>query len=143
MLQIKKQLTVNKKSKPDENSLGFGVYYTDHMLIIDHDEEQGWHDARIVPYEPLQIDPAAMVLHYAMESFEGMKAYRTPDGSIQLFRPDKNAQRMINTNHRMCLPSLPVEDFVQAVKEIVSVEKDWVDKVVLPVPLTPIKAILS
>ena len=88
-------------------------YYTDHMLIIDHDEEQGWHDARIVPYEPLQIDPAAMVLHYAMESFEGMKAYRTPDGSIQLFRPDKNAQRMINTNHRMCLPSLPVEDFVQ------------------------------
>ena len=126
MLQIKKQLTANKKSKPDENSLGFGVYYTDHMLIIDHDEEQGWHDARIVPYEPLQIDPAAMVLHYAMESFEGMKAYRTPDGSIQLFRPDKNAQRMINTNHRMCLPSLPVEDFVQAVKEIVSVEKDWV-----------------
>ena len=69
MLQIKKQLTANKKSKPDENSLGFGVYYTDHMLIIDHDEEQGWHDARIVPYEPLQIDPAAMVLHYAMESF--------------------------------------------------------------------------
>ena len=67
MLQIKKQLTANKKSKPDENSLGFGVYYTDHMLIIDHDEEQGWHDARIVPYEPLQIDPAAMVLHYAME----------------------------------------------------------------------------
>ena len=126
MLQIRTQLTDHKKTKPDENSLGFGIYYTDHMLIIDHDEEQGWHDARIVPYEPLSIDPAAMVLHYAMESFEGMKAYRTPDGSIQLFRPDKNAQRMINTNHRMCLPSLPVEDFVQAVKALVSVEKDWV-----------------
>ena len=126
MLQIKTQLTNNKKPKPDESSLGFGVYYTDHMLIIDHDEEQGWHDARIVPYAPLSLDPAAMVFHYAMESFEGLKAYRTPDGSIQLFRPDKNAQRMINTNHRMCLPSLPVEDFVQAVKALVSVDSDWV-----------------
>ena len=126
MLQIKTQLTDHKKPKPDENNLGFGIYYTDHMLVIDHDEEQGWHDARIVPYAPLSLDPAAMVLHYAMESFEGMKAYRTPDGSIQLFRPDKNAERMINTNHRMCLPSLPVEDFVQAVKALVSVEQDWV-----------------
>ena len=74
MLQIKTQLTNNKKPKPDESSLGFGVYYTDHMLIIDHDEEQGWHDARIVPYAPLSLDPAAMVFHYAMESFEGLKA---------------------------------------------------------------------
>ena len=94
------------------------------MLIIDHDEEKGWHDARIVPYQPLELDPAAMVFHYAMESFEGLKAYRTPDGSIQLFRPDKNAQRMINTNHRMCLPSLPVEDFVQAVKAIVEFDQE-------------------
>ena len=120
MLQITTQRTTTPKAKPDESNLGFGVHYTDHMLIIDHDEEQGWHDARIVPYQPLELDPAAMVFHYAMESFEGLKAYRTPDGSIQLFRPDKNAQRMINTNHRMCLPSLPVEDFVQAVKAIVS-----------------------
>ena len=118
MLQITKQRTTTPKAKPDEGNLGFGVHYTDHMLIIDHDEEKGWHDARIVPYQPLELDPAAMVFHYAMESFEGLKAYRTPDGSIQLFRPDKNAQRMINTNHRMCLPSLPVEDFVQAVKAI-------------------------
>ena len=126
MLQITTQRTTTPKAKPDENNLGFGVHYTDHMLIIDHDEEQGWHDARIVPYQPLELDPAAMVFHYAMESFEGLKAYRTPDGSIQLFRPDKNAQRMINTNHRMCLPSLPVEDFVQAVKAIVSFDQDWV-----------------
>ena len=126
MLQITTQRTTTPKAKPDESSLGFGVHYTDHMLIIDHDEEQGWHDARIVPYQPLELDPAAMVFHYAMESFEGLKAYRTPDGSIQLFRPDKNAQRMINTNHRMCLPSLPVEDFVQAVKAIVSFDQDWV-----------------
>ena len=126
MLQITTQRTTTPKAKPDEGNLGFGVHYTDHMLIIDHDEEKGWHDARIVPYQPLELDPAAMVFHYAMESFEGLKAYRTPDGSIQLFRPDKNAQRMINTNHRMCLPSLPVEDFVQAVKAIVSFDQDWV-----------------
>ncbi|MCI6719974.1 MAG: branched-chain amino acid aminotransferase [Clostridiales bacterium] len=126
MLNIKYELTQNKKAKPDESSLGFGIYYTDHMFIMDHTEGQGWHDARIVPYQPISIDPAAMVLHYAMESFEGLKAYRLPDGSIQLFRPEKNAQRMINTNKRMCLPALDVEDFVQAVKAIVKTEEDWV-----------------
>ncbi|WP_087066843.1 branched-chain amino acid aminotransferase [Intestinibacillus massiliensis] len=126
MLDIKYNLAKTHKEKPDQGKLGFGVYFTDNMFIIDHTEGIGWHDARIVPYAPLSIDPAAMVLHYAMESFEGMKAYRTPDGSIQLFRPDKNAERMINTNKRMCLPSLPVEDFVQAVQALVKAEADWV-----------------
>ena len=126
MLDIKFTPTTNKKPKPDQHNLGFGNYYTDHMLIIDHTEGIGWHDARIVPYQPIQLDPAAMVLHYAMESFEGMKAYRTPEGKIQLFRPDCNAERMWNTNARMCLPQLPVEDFVQAVKALVKVEEDWV-----------------
>ncbi len=126
MLDIKYDLAKTKKEKPNQDKLGFGVYYTDHMLIVDHTEGLGWHDARIVPYAPIALDPAAMVLHYAMESFEGMKAYRTPTGEIQLFRPEKNAQRMINTNQRMCLPSLPVEDFVQAVKAIVKTEADWV-----------------
>lgn len=126
MLNITLQRTEHPKAKPDESNLSFGVHYTDHMLIVDHEEGKGWHNARIVPYAPLAIDPAAMVLHYAMESFEGLKAYRTPSGTVQLFRPDKNAQRMINTNHRMCLPALPVEDFVQAVKAIVDVERDWV-----------------
>lgn len=126
MLQIKTKLTTNKKPKPDESNLGFGIHYTDHMLIVDHNENMGWHDARIVPYAPLQIDPAAMVLHYALESFEGLKAYRTAQGDVQLFRPDRNAQRMINTNHRMCLPALPVEDFVQAVTELTRVDADWV-----------------
>lgn len=128
MLQINTCLTKEKKPRPDESNLGFGVHYTDHMLIIDHDEDKGWYDARIVPYAPLTLDPAAMVFHYAMESFEGLKAYRTPNGSVQLFRPDKNAERMINTNHRMCLPALSVEDFVQAVNAIVSVEQDWVPR---------------
>lgn len=126
-MEIKITKTTNPKAKPaDETKLGFGKIYTDHMFIMDHDEANGWHNARIVPYQPLSLDPAAMVFHYALESFEGMKAYRWPDNSIHLFRPEKNAQRMINTNHRMCLPALPVEDFVQAVKALVSVDADWV-----------------
>lgn len=126
MLDIKFQPTQKKKEKPDPAHLGFGVYYTDHMFIMEHSEERGWYDARIVPYAPLEIDPAAMVLHYAMESFEGLKAYRTPTGGVQLFRPDKNAERMINTNKRMCLPTLSTEDFVQAVTALVKVEEDWI-----------------
>ncbi len=126
MLTIKMAPATEKKQKPDEAHLGFGNYYTDNMFMIDHTEGIGWHDARIVPYHMLQIDPAAMVLHYGMESFEGLKAYRKADGSIQLFRPDCNAERMINTNHRMCMPALPAEDFVQAVKAIVKCEEDWV-----------------
>ena len=131
MLQITTQRTTTPKAKPDESSLGFGVHYTDHMLIIDHDEEQGWHDARIVPYQPLELDPAAMVFHYAMESFEGLKAYRTPDGSIQLFRPDKNAQRMINTNHRMCLPSLYIRPFVIATEPHLGVRTSRTHKFII------------
>ncbi|MGN1098012.1 MAG: branched-chain amino acid aminotransferase [Clostridia bacterium] len=119
--------TTAPKAKPtDESKLGFGTIFTDHMFIADHTEGQGWHDARIVPYQPIALDPAAMVYHYAMESFEGMKAYRQPDGSIRLFRPEKNAARMINTNKRMCLPAFPVDDFVEAVKALVKVEEDWV-----------------
>lgn len=126
-MEISITKTTAPKAKPaDETKLGFGKIYTDHMFIVDHTEGKGWHDARIVPYQPLTLDPAAMVFHYALESFEGMKAYRWPDNSIHLFRPDKNAQRMINTNRRMCLPALPEEDFVQAVKALVSVDADWV-----------------
>ncbi len=126
-MQISVTKTTTPKAKPvDETKLGFGIIYTDHMFIADHTEGIGWHDARIVPYQNLSFDPAAMVFHYALESFEGLKAYRWADGSIHLFRPEKNAQRMINTNHRMCLPSFPAEDFVQAVKALVSIDADWV-----------------
>ena len=118
--------TVKKEIPTDASTLGFGKVFTDHMFIMNYDEGQGWHDARIVPYAPIALDPAASVFHYAQECFEGLKAYRTPDNKIQLFRPDCNAERMINTNKRMCLPSLSVEDFVQAVKTLVKVEEDWV-----------------
>ena len=114
------------KEKPDETTLGFGKYMTDYMFICDWSKEQGWHDARIVPEGPIEMDPACMVLHYAQETFEGLKAYRTAEGKIQLFRPDMNAKRMIRSNERLCMPGFPEQDFVEAVKALVKVEEDWV-----------------
>ncbi|MCH5190698.1 MAG: branched-chain amino acid aminotransferase [Oscillospiraceae bacterium] len=125
-MQIRTELTSTPKTKPDEKHLGFGNHYTDHMFIMDYEKGQGWHDARIVPYQPIILDPSALVFHYAQECFEGLKAYRCPDGSVQLFRPDKNAERMQSTHRRLCIPEIPVEDFVEAVKALVSVDKDWV-----------------
>lgn len=126
MLDIKIQKTTTPKAKPDENRLGFGNHYTDHMFVMDYTEGQGWHSARIEPYHALSLDPAAMVLHYAQESFEGLKAYRTKEGKVQLFRPEKNGERLQSTHERLCIPTIPVEDFVQAVKALVDVDRDWV-----------------
>ena len=125
-MQIRIEKTTAPKAKPDWKNLGFGHIFTDHMFIMDYDEGMGWHDARIVPYQPIVLDPSALVFHYAQECFEGLKAYRCPDGSVQLFRPDKNAERMQSTHDRLCIPQIPVEDFVDAVKALVSVDKDWV-----------------
>lgn len=125
-MEIKFEQAKTLKEKPDQKKLGFGSYYTDYMFIMDYDKGEGWHDARIVPYQPIVLDPSALVFHYAQECFEGLKAYRCPDGSVQLFRPDKNAERMQSTHKRLCIPEIPVEDFVKAVKALVSVEKDWV-----------------
>lgn len=86
----------------------------------------GWHDARITPYGPIPIEPGCVILHYAQETFEGLKAYRRDDGKIQLFRPEMNAKRMQNSNDRLCMPKVEVEDFITAIKELVKVEKDWV-----------------
>ena len=127
MLDIKITLTNSPKAKPvDTPKMSFGQISTDHMFVMDYNPEQGWHDPRIVPYAPFQLDPACVVFHYAQELFEGLKAYRTADNKIQLFRPDCNGQRMIDSSERMCIPPVPVEDFVQAVKALVEVEKDWV-----------------
>ena len=126
MLDIQITRTTAPKAKTPDDQLGFGKVFSDHMFIMDYDAGQGWHDARIVPYGPLSLDPSAVVFHYAQECFEGMKAYRTAGNRIQLFRPDCNARRMNNTHERLCIPQIPVEDFVQAVKALVEVEKDWV-----------------
>ena len=118
--------TTTPKAKPDQSNLGFGKYFTDHMLIMDYDAGQGWHDGRIVPYGPISLDPASCVLHYAQMMFEGMKAYRTPDGRINLFRPDMNAKRLNRTNERMCIPPMDEELFIEAVKAAVKTDADWI-----------------
>jgi branched-chain amino acid aminotransferase len=105
---------------------GFGKHFTDHMVTIDWTVDEGWHDARVTPYGPLQIDPASSVLHYAQEIFEGLKAYRHEDGSIWTFRPEKNAERLQRSARRLALPELSSEDFIAAVKHIVAVDGDWV-----------------
>ncbi len=125
MLDIKITLTQNKKEKPDQNKLGFGRYFTDHMFVMDY-SDGAWHDARIEPFHDLVLSPAAMVFHYAQEMFEGMKAYKGDDGKVYLFRPDMNAKRANKSNERLCIPQIPEEDFVQAVEELVRVEKDWI-----------------
>ncbi|WP_312634428.1 branched-chain amino acid aminotransferase [Oscillibacter sp.] len=127
MLNIKITKTTSPKAKPaDESKLGFGKTFSDHMFIMDYTEGQGWHDARIVPYAPISLEPSAVVFHYAQECFEGLKAYRTAENKIQLFRPDCNARRMNNTQERLCMPAIPEEDFVEAIRALVEVEKDWV-----------------
>ena len=126
MLDIKITLTDSPKAKPQTEKLGFGKTFTDHMFIMNYTEGKGWHDARIVPYGPVSLDPASMVFHYGQEMFEGLKAYRTADGSIQLFRPQKNIERMNNTNRRLCIPQVDPDDVLQAIKTLVEVEKDWV-----------------
>ena len=125
-MEIKITRAAALKEKPDSSKLVFGRAMTDHMLIIDYDAGQGWHDARIIPYGPLQIDPAAKVLHYAEEIFEGLKAYRTAGGSIQLFRVRDNIDRMNKSADRLCLPQIPEELAVSAIKKLVEVEQDWV-----------------
>jgi branched-chain amino acid aminotransferase len=105
---------------------GFGTYFTDHMFTVEWTPDKGWHDARITAYGPLTLDPATAVLHYAQETFEGMKAYRHDDASIWTFRPEENAKRMVRSSHRLAFPVLEPEDFVQAVDALVQVDQRWV-----------------
>ena len=120
------ELTKNPKQKPDPDSLRFGTVFTDHMFVMDYDPENGWHDGKIVPYGPLALDPATVVFHYGQEMFEGLKAYKTKEGKVQLFRPDMNAKRTNNTNKRMCIPQIDEQMYIDAIKELVAVDKDWI-----------------
>ncbi|HEY8373409.1 MAG TPA: branched-chain amino acid aminotransferase [Pseudonocardiaceae bacterium] len=105
---------------------GFGQHFTDHMVTIRWNPEQGWHDAAVVPYGTVELDPAAMVLHYGQAIFEGLKAYRHPDGSIVSFRPEANAARFRASARRMAMPELPDELFLASLRELVAVDRDWV-----------------
>ncbi len=113
------------KEKPDSSTLGFGKIFTDHMFMMDFSKELGWHDARIAPFENISLHPASTVLHYGSEIFEGLKAYRTADGSVQLFRPMENIRRMNNSAERLCLPQIPEDLALEVLTKFVDVEKDW------------------
>ena len=126
MLDITITRAETLKTLPDPDTLMFGKTFTDHMFLMDYDKGRGWHDPRVVPYGPLPFDLSCMVFHYAQEIFEGMKAYRTPEGKVQLFRPYENASRMNSSCRRMCIPEIPEDDFVQAVKAVVGVDRRWV-----------------
>ena len=124
------ELTINRaenlKPKPDDANLGFGTIFTDHMFNMDYNPEQGWHSPRIEPYAPFVMDPATMFLHYGQAVFEGLKVYRTASGNTQLFRPQENIKRMNRSCKRLCIPELDEGFFLDAMKQLIALEKDWV-----------------
>ncbi len=120
------RVSPDKAKKKPEGALGFGKYFTDHMFLMEYTTGKGWHDARIVPYGPIALDPSAMVFHYGQEIFEGLKAYHAADGRTLLFRPDENAKRMNSSCHRLCMPEIPVDTWVECVKAAVKNDIDWI-----------------
>ena len=125
-MDIKIERSNHLKKKPSGEPLGFGQYFTDHMFTMDYTEGIGWHDAKIIPYGPIELDPACMVFHYAQETFEGLKAYKLQDGQIALFRPELNAHRLNQSNARLCMPEVPEDLFIKAIETLVKYEQDWI-----------------
>ena len=119
-------LNTTKKPKPQSEQLEFGRVFTDHMFIMDYAEGKGWYDPRIVPYQPISLDPAAMVFHYGQTVFEGLKGYVTKEGKVLLFRPEKNMQRMNLSNDRLCIPQIDEELIMDALKRLIKIDKDWI-----------------
>ncbi len=117
------------KPKPDETKLGFGTLFTDYMLNMDYNPDKGWHNARVEPYGPIPMDPSTMVLHYGQAVFEGLKAYRTDSGDIQLFRPRANFKRLNRSSHLLCIPEIDETAALESLKTLLRVEKDWVPHV--------------
>ena len=104
----------------------FGQHHTDHMVSIDYVEGRGWHDEQVLPYGPIPLDPSSVVLHYAQQVFEGLKAYRWADGSIVSFRPDANAARLAASARRLAIPELPAELFIESLRQLIAVDSEWV-----------------
>ncbi|MBR2955071.1 MAG: branched-chain amino acid aminotransferase [Ruminococcus sp.] len=126
-MEIKFIESQNLKAKPaPDQALGFGHIFTDYMFVMSYDAGQGWHDAEIRPYAPIELSPAAMCLHYGQTVFEGLKAYRTADGKIQLFRPEENFKRLNQSNERLVIPELPIDMAMEGLMELLKIEKDWV-----------------
>ena len=124
------KLTITKadqlKTKPDDSKLGFGTIFTDYMFNMDYNPQDGWHNPRIEPYASIDMDPATMVLHYGQGVFEGLKAYRTDKGTVQLFRPKDNFKRMNNSSRLLCIPQIDEDFAIDALKKLLTIEKDWV-----------------
>lgn len=114
------------KDKPDQNNLGFGNFFTDHMFLMKWDREKGWHDAEICPYKDFSMDPAAMVYHYGQAIFEGLKAYKGEKDQIFMFRPEDNLERMNSSALRMCMPRIPVDKVLKGIKALVYLDRDWI-----------------
>ena len=125
-MEIMFQKTENPKEKPDESNLSFGKCFSDHMFIMDYEKGKGWYDPRIVPYGPLEVPPSMSVFHYGQAVFEGMKAYKGPEGQILLFRPEENMKRLNISNDRICIPEIDEELCLEAIKELVNIDRDWV-----------------
>ena len=128
------EFTVERNANPASDEVrasilanpGFGKFHTDHMVSIDYVEGKGWHDARVIPYGPIELDPSAIVLHYAQEVFEGLKAYRWADGSIVSFQPESNARRLRTSSRRLAIPELPEEVFIESLRQLIAVDQQWV-----------------
>jgi len=126
------QLSITKtdklKSKPDDSTLGFGLFFTDHMFNMDYNPEKGWQNPRIEPYASIDMDPATMVLHYGQAVFEGLKAFSTGSGDIQLFRPKDNFKRLNQSCRCLCMPEFDEAFVFDALKQLLAIEKTWVPK---------------
>ncbi|WP_391207912.1 branched-chain amino acid aminotransferase [Psychrobacillus sp. L4] len=128
MSNLKIQITKNenKKEKVPADQLIFGRTFTDHMFIADYTEGIGWHDHRIIPYQPITLDPSATIFHYGQTVFEGMKAYLSNDGIVRLFRPEENMKRMNNSCDRMSMAKIDEEQALEALKQLIEVDKEWI-----------------
>ena len=124
-MEISITKTTCPKEKPDPSILGFGKHFTDHMFLMDYVEGKGWHNARIVPFGRLDIHPASTVLHYGVEIFEGLKAYRRKDGTVGLFRPMENIKRLNRSAERMCLPQIPEDLALEVLVKFIEFEQEW------------------
>ena len=127
-MELKIRRVKTPQKIPDDSKLGFGQIFTDHMFNMDYTPESGWHDARIEPYGPIVMDPATIVLHYGQAIFEGLKAYRTSDGKIQLFRPDRNMSRLNRSAELVCIPKVDETFALNALKKLIAIDKDWIPR---------------
>lgn len=128
-IKVTKASSDQLKPKPqDESKLGFGELLTDHMFVVNYQTPKGWFDPRIEPFHDLELNPAAMVLHYGQEVFEGLKAYRGEDGRISLFRPGKNIERLNRSAQRLCMPQVDADLIMEGMKQLILLDKNWVPK---------------